>query len=284
MPTRALHFVLPVASEDLLQGYLLTHFEIEGLEEASDGSMICYIPESDWTEEARIELVDFLSDQPDIRMTRTDIVVERDWNADWESSIEPQRITDHLTITPSWKRDEAAAFGTPHIIVIDPKMSFGTGHHETTRLCLRAIEQLPMDSRTLLDIGTGSGVLAIYALQRGASKAVAIDTDEWSIDNAIENRALNHITADELEIRAGRLDQAIQVHEFFDIVLANIHRNVLMAIAADIRRHMELGGMLVLSGLLVYDAEEVRNEYERVGLAFVRQDQENEWIALTFKN
>jgi ribosomal protein L11 methyltransferase len=284
MPTRALHFVLPVASEDLLQGYLLTHFEIEGIEEASDGSMICYIPEAAWTDDARRELDEFLAQHPDMTCTGAELVQERDWNADWESSIEPQRITDELTITPSWKRDDTSHFATPYTIVIDPKMSFGTGHHETTRLCLRAIEQLTMTGRTVLDVGTGSGVLAIYALMRGAVRAVAIDTDEWSIDNAVENRALNDLSPEQLEVRAGRLDETVKPDEHFDIILANIHRNVLLALAKDLGAHLNADGALVLSGLLIYDADDVRRAYESEGFRFVRQDQENEWVALTFQH
>lgn len=283
MATRALSFELPIALEDDLQGYLLTHFSVQGFEEASDGTMICYIPEVEWTESKKLDLGDFLSDRTDIELTSSDVIENRDWNAEWESSIDPQKITDELTVTPSWKREDASAFGAPYTIVIDPKMSFGTGHHETTRLCLRAIEKLPLKQQSVLDIGTGSGVLAIYALQRGASRAVAIDTDEWSINNAKENRGLNGVAEHKLDIRHGVLDATVQPKERFGVILANIHRNVLLAIAGDITRHLEPGGWLVLSGLLIYDADDVRAEYEKQGLHFIQQDQENEWVALTFE-
>jgi ribosomal protein L11 methyltransferase len=283
MATRALRFQLPVAREEELQGYLLTHFDVEGFEEAPDGSLICYIPDDEWTEDTKIDLGDFLSDHEDIELQTAEVIEQRDWNAEWESSIEPQKITEHLTITPSWKAEAAAAFGTEYTIVIDPKMSFGTGHHETTRLCLHAIERLPMKQQRVLDIGTGSGVLAIYALQRGAKHAVAVDTDEWSIDNAKENRTLNAIAESELDIRRGTLEETVKPGERFGVILANIHRNVLIDLASAIKRHLEPGGWLVLSGLLVYDGDEVRDAYEKVGLHFIQQDQENEWVALTFE-
>jgi ribosomal protein L11 methyltransferase len=282
MATRALHFKAPVAVLDELQGYLLTHFNVEGLEEPNDGSTICYVTDHEWDEDAIESLRGFLATRESIELIGSEVIEERDWNAEWESSIEPLKITDNLTITPSWKLEDAARFETPYTIVIDPKMSFGTGHHETTRLCLRAIDSLPVEDLRVLDVGTGSGVLAIYALLRGARHAIGIDTDEWSIDNAQENRTLNRLNEDQLEIRAGTLDETITASERFEIILANIHRNVLMALAERLKSHLAPGGTLVLSGLLIYDADDIRREYESRGFRFVLQDQENEWVSLTF--
>ncbi len=283
MPTThvALRFRVSQSAEDLLQGFMLTHASVEGVEENS-GETLYYIPEAEWNAELETATGALCSTSEGITFLGSEEIVNRDWNAEWEQSIEPQQATDELVITPSWRMAEALALNAKHLITIDPKMSFGTGHHETTRLCLHAVEQIDCTQQRVLDIGTGSGVLAIYALMRSASHAVAIDTDEWSIENAIENRALNHFTADQLDIRKGTLDETVTADEHFGVVLANIHRNVLIEIAVDIRSHCTPGATVVLSGLLIYDVDEVRAVYESAGFTFLRDGRENEWASLTF--
>jgi ribosomal protein L11 methyltransferase len=279
----ALKFHAPIEMEDALQGFMLTHTTVEGIEETADGSIFYFIPREEWSDDLESEITTFLSQYADSEFLGSELIEERDWNAEWESSITPQRVTDALVITPSWKREEAQSLGAEHLIVIDPKMSFGTGHHETTRLCLRAIESLDMRDASVFDIGTGSGVLAIYALLRGAQRAVAIDTDQWSIENARENRALNTIAERDLEIRMGTVSSAMKPEERFDTILANIHRNVLIEIANEIAAHCNERASIILSGLLIYDVEEVRGVYESLGFHFVREIRENEWASLMYE-
>ena len=123
-------------------------------------------------------------------------------------------------------------------------------------------------------------MLALYALQRGARSAVGLDTDPWSIDNAVENRALNHVPAEQLEIRAGTLAETVPPTEHYDLIFANIHRNVLIEIAPEILERAAPGATIILSGLLIYDAAEVRAAFERTGFTFVRELTENEWACL----
>jgi ribosomal protein L11 methyltransferase len=120
----------------------------------------------------------------------------------------------------------------------------------------------------------------MYALLRGANNAVGIDTDEWSYKNVIENRERNGFSIEQFDVRHGDLATTIQPHEHFDIILANIHRNILLAIAGEIKSHHKIGGDLILSGILEYDAEEVLNVYKSEGYSLVNRMQENEWIAL----
>ena len=159
-------------------------------------------------------------------------------------------------------------------------MSFGTGHHETTRLCLKAIENLDCAGKSVLDIGTGTGALAMYALIRGAKFAVGIDTDEWSYKNVIENKELNSFSKNEFDVRHGDLASAVESEEHFDIILANIHRNILLAIVNEIKAHHKKGGRLILSGILEYDTAEVLDAYQKAGYVLIHEMQENEWIAL----
>ena len=260
---------------------MLTLCDVQGIEENS-GETIFYVDSDDWTASRQASLDEFVIDNKPIRFLGPEEMEQRDWNAEWEASIQPERVTERLVITPSWHKEEALKMGAEQLIVIDPKMSFGTGHHETTRLCLRALELLDCKDKSVLDLGTGTGVLAIYALMLGARHAIAVDTDEWSIQNAHENRLLNHIDESQLEIRAGTLASVIGNDEPFELIVANIHRNVLLEIASQLKEHIASGGTLILSGLLQYDSDEVRAKYENVGFTFEQQTSENEWISLRF--
>jgi len=271
--------------EELLNGFMLTNATVEGIEETPDGFISFYIPTEEWSEQLQTSLQALIAEQPkgSIELLTADELEQRDWNAEWEQGIEPQQITSDLVITPSWKLVEAAELDAKYQIVIDPKMSFGTGHHETTRLCLRAVETLDVRNQHILDIGTGSGVLAIYALLLGAKSAVAIDTDVWSVENSIENRDLNNIPEQKLEIRAGELAQTVKKEESFSLIFANIHRNVLIALADDIKSHLTSSGIIILSGILVYDADEVSSAYTSRGFQLKNRLQENEWVALVLQ-
>ncbi len=281
-----LHVVLTfrasVDHEEDLSGFLLMNTTVEGVEETGDGFMKYFIPHTEWGDSLQADLHTFIATLPkgEVEFLGVEDLEERDWNAEWESSIEPQQVTDSLVITPTWKLDDAKAMSYEHLILVDPKMSFGTGHHETTRLCLRAAEKLDLAGKSMLDVGTGSGVLAIYALMRGASHGIGIDTDHWSFENATENRALNGFSAEQLDLRLGDLATTVTATERFDIIFANIHRNILMEIAPEILAHANRPCSIVLSGLLIYDAEEVTARYESLGMKCVERLQENEWIAL----
>ncbi len=275
----ALRFRASDEGIELLHGFFLSREIFAGSQENDDGSFTFFVEQSVWDNSQQAEL-DQLCASNNIENIRSEILEDHDWNAEWEATILPQWATSELLIAPSWRLDEAKALGPTHLITIDPKMSFGTGHHETTRLCLKAIELLDVKDKMVLDIGTGTGVLAIYALLRGAKFAVGIDTDTWSIANSIENRTLNNFTANELSIRTGILTEAVKAEEEFSVILANIHRNVLIEMAEQIRSHIAAGGMLILSGILIYDSKEVRERYVSVGFSFVRELQENEWACL----
>ncbi len=266
-----------------LEGFFLTHTSFAGSQENDDGSITFFVPSEDWNAELHSLINEFCGAHPELEFIGAEIIEDRDWNAEWEATIDPMQATPELVITPSWKMDDAKALGSKYIITIDPKMSFGTGHHETTRLCLAASETLDMTGRSVLDIGTGSGVLAIYALLRGATHAIGIDTDSWAIANTLENRELNALSDQQFEVRQGTLD-VVREGEMFDVIFANIHRNVLLEVAKQIRSHAATGAHVILSGILVYDAAEIRAAYEKANFTIVRELQENEWTCLIFRS
>lgn len=274
----ALTINVPLDREEDVKGYLLVNFEVEGFEEEPGGGMVVFVSD-EWTEAKQIEVAKALTSLGG-KLVHAEPVANKDWNADWEASIEPVQVTDELVIAPSWKLDEARVLKTKHLITIDPKMSFGTGHHETTRLCLQFIETLDCTGKRVLDVGTGTGALAMYALMRGAAHAIGIDTDEWSFQNAQENRGLNNFNEENFDIRFGDLAQTIGVDEQFDLIIANIHRNVLLPLAAQLLVHLKAPGQLILSGILTYDVDEVVKTYIGAGFEFVLSKQEQEWVAL----
>jgi ribosomal protein L11 methyltransferase len=276
----ALTISVPLDREEDVKGYLLVNYAVEGFEEEPGGGMVTYIT-GDWSEAKKQEIETALRTLGG-KLVHAEAIENKDWNADWEASIEPLQVTDDLVITPSWKLDEAKSLPSKHLLIIDPKMSFGTGHHETTRLCLQLIETLDCRGKQVLDVGTGTGALAMYALMRGASHAVGIDTDEWSYKNVQENRDLNTIPAENFDIRFGDLKQTIKADERFDIVIANIHRNVLLPLAPEVYKHLVPSGSLILSGILTYDVDEVKQAYLGTGLTFIADRQEHEWVALIF--
>ena len=266
----------------VLEGFFLTNTSYAGTVENSDGTVTFFVAASEWDNDFEKVLRAFCSEYPEIEFLGVEIIADRDWNAEWEATILPVQATPELVITPSWKMDDAKKMGAKHILTINPKMSFGTGHHETTRLCLAAIESMELKGRDVLDIGTGSGVLAIYALARGAHEALGIDTDVWAIANARENRQLNNRSEREFEIRKGTLDR-IRKQEMFHVILANLHRNVLLESAEQIRSHALTNATVVLSGILMYDSKEIREAYEAAKFEFVQELKENEWACLIFR-
>ncbi len=282
--TLALTFRVPLDVQDSLQGFMLTQTTLEGLEEMQDGDVRYFIPIGEWNADLQDDLAEFLSTlSSEVELRSVEPIEEKNWNAEWEAGIEPIQVTDDLIISPSWKEEEAQALDPKYLIVIDPKMSFGTGHHETTRLCLRLIEKIKLTKMSVLDVGTGSGVLAIYTLMRGAQKAVGIDTDDWAVENVEENRDLNGIAANRFTVYCGTLTTTIDEAEQFDLILANIHRNILIESKEQIASHALPNSMLILSGLLVYDVAEVVEQYKNAGYQLIEELREHEWSALLMK-
>ena len=207
-------------------------------------------------------------------------VEEQNWNAEFEQSLQPVRLTERLVITQSWNPIEPES-ADDLVVTIDPKMSFGTGHHESTRLIATLMTRLDFGGRRVLDVGTGTGVLAIIASKYGAGEIVAIDNNEWAVENTRENIALNG--TDEIIVRHCELD-AVEEGEF-DIILANIHRNIIIelfpAMVAKLRS--DGGSRLLTSGVLIADYDGLLEAAAQSGLEPIDEQRENEWVATTFR-
>lgn len=207
-------------------------------------------------------------------------VEEQNWNAEFEQSLEPVRVASNLVITQSWHPNPDTLLPGDTLITIDPKMSFGTGHHESTRLMLRLMAGMDFADRSVLDIGTGTGVLAILASMRGAAPVVAIDNNEWAVANAAENFALN--TVEGIDLRRCELDE-VELGPF-EIILANIHRSVIVGLLPAIMERLSTApnAMLLTSGVLIEDYEYLLEPARACGLVPDAEEREGEWIATRF--
>lgn len=205
-------------------------------------------------------------------------IQDRNWNEEWEKTINVIKISDKIVIKPTFR--EYRETGNEIVITIDPKMSFGTGEHQTTKLVLKFLEKYAAPGQRMLDVGSGTGVLAIAALKLGASSAIAVDNDEWCFDNAKENAQLNDVV-DKLEVRIGVIDDIKETG--FDLITANIQKNILLEICSSIEQKVKSAGYVILSGLLDVDEEDITRHYSNAGLKFIEKSQMDEWISIVFQ-
>lgn len=203
-------------------------------------------------------------------------IAEQNWNEDWEKTIQPIQVTERLIITPTWHTVNPAPGQI--VLTIDPKMSFGTGYHETTRLVLRLMDHTVRPASTLLDVGTGTGVLAIAGVKLGASSAVAVDVDDWSYNNALENIRLNGVQE---RVRVIHGDIAAAPAGKFDMIVANIQRSIIEPILGEMTSRLTPNGLMILSGLLVSDEEIILKTLQAHRFVLRGRLFEKEWLALT---
>ena len=203
-------------------------------------------------------------------------IAEQNWNEEWEKTIRPIQVTGRIIITPTWHTVNPAPGQI--VLTIDPKMSFGTGYHETTRLVLRLMDNMIRPGSTLLDVGTGTGVLAIAGVKLGASSAVAVDVDDWSYNNALENIRLNGVQE---RVRVIHGEIAAAPAEEFDFVVANIQRSIIVPILGEMTSRLAPDGLMILSGLLQSDEEMILQALGAYHFVVRARLFEKEWLALT---
>ena len=210
--------------------------------------------------------------QTGYRLEASRRVAPENWNATWEAGITPVSV-GRFCIHPPWHSPEDGLIP----LCIEPKMSFGTAHHETTRLILSILADLVSPGQSVLDAGTGTGVLALAARKLGAGRIMGFDIDPWSQENAVENLERNGET--DIEILAGGIE-CLEGRAPFDVVIANINRTVLLGMLPDLVDACAAGGAMILSGVLSPDETVMRAALKDVGCTCERVIVEGEWIAL----
>ena len=201
------------------------------------------------------------------------LLENRNWNAIWESDFNAVEVDQFVRIRALFHEVKE---GFDHELVIHPKMAFGTGHHATTWMMVKQMSAINFEDKKVWDFGTGTGVLAILATKLGASEVEANDIEAIAIENAIENQALNH--APNISFKVGGLEETSKGP--FDVILANINRNVLVASMPEIYRRMDRRGTLVLSGILNDDKSMMLASLEAQGFADVTTYQKGEWLCM----
>lgn len=206
---------------------------------------------------------------------------DRDWNEQWEQEgFEPITIQDKLVIHDGRHLPEGEY---PVSIEIDAKLAFGTGTHETTRMICATLLENNLKEQRVLDCGTGTGILSICALKLGACEAIGYDIDEWSADNARHNAVINHVD-DRFQSLLGDASILNKVEGSFDVVLANINRNILLADLPSFREKMASGAQLILSGFYTADCTLLIEKAASLGLRLLSQKEDQDWACLVFTN
>jgi ribosomal protein L11 methyltransferase len=265
----------PVDSGDLMG--ILPEEGLLGASEENGVTHLYYIGEA-WNattlEKLRVALVAL-----DVVAPATGISIraleDQDWNASWAQSVKPIFIGKRILIRQSWNPVEAPAGGIE--LVIDPKRAFGTGYHATTQLLAECLEHAVRSGDCVLDVGTGSGILAMVALRLGAGRALGIDNDPVAIECARENAALNRFGS-ELRLLTASIEDIGE--EAFDVIVANLDRNTLLRYATALAKNLRAGGCLLVSGLQQADREDILAALVARGGVLRDQRAREEWIAL----
>jgi ribosomal protein L11 methyltransferase len=201
---------------------------------------------------------------------------QQDWNAEWKKHFQPLQVTSRIWVAPPWELPQLKKGEVQ--LIIDPQMAFGTGSHESTQLMIQAMEKYLLPDSRVLDAGTGSGILAILAKKLGASEVFAFDVEVESIDNARHNALINR--EKQIDFNCGNF-QVIPVTEF-DVILANINRNVLLQLMPNFRKVLRNDGLLILSGIMVNDESSLQQAVADWSEQ-LEKFEKNGWISLVLK-
>lgn len=273
---RTIEVSIPI--DDELQEVLiaeLVELDFEAFQQ-EEGTLKAYIPADRWNDLSRQWLEDWMIGRgfaPDIQQVDYE---PTNWNERWEATVQPVVVPPFL-VKPTWA-DIPEEHRDKILLEVDPKMSFGTGYHESTRLMLRLMAGIEFGQARVLDAGTGTGILAIAAAKLGASRVFAFDIDEWSFENGKENVILNGVE-NRVEVRLGGMDM-VPSEETFDVVLANIQLNVLVDSLPVFRSRLASEGILVMSGLMLQDRARMKDALSESGFRIDAEGEEGEWWAV----
>jgi ribosomal protein L11 methyltransferase len=258
------HSFSPEQSGIIIAG--LSEIGFGGFEE-NENSLKAFIKDSDFAEAALQSILEPLQ----LSYTKT-VIPETNWNQVWESNFQPVIVEGFVAIRAEF---HPPVSNVTHEIIITPKMSFGTGHHATTHMMILQMRELDFKNKNVFDFGTGTGVLAIFAEKLGASSVLAMDIDEWSIANAQENAGVNHCHKIQI-VKAGKPDPNTR----FDIILANINKNVILENFAGLCGMLSKQGILMVSGLLREDAIDLLSIANQQNVKITQQISQDGWICL----
>ncbi|MBN1117541.1 MAG: 50S ribosomal protein L11 methyltransferase [Bacteroidales bacterium] len=271
----AITFQIPEVSEEKINILiaLLDSLSYEGITE-EDSEVIAYIPEDEFDRSLLEVTLAGMKSTLHAKIVHEEVIEEKNWNQEWEENFDPVIIDNRCVIRAPFHEKFK---GFEYVINIEPKMSFGTGHHETTSLMISALLDMDIKKKTVLDMGCGTGVLAILSAMKEAKEVIGIDIDKWAVDNAIENALLNKV---EVSFLKGSTNVIPDIP--FDLILANINRNILIEQASEYIMHLDSCGKILLSGFLEGDVEMIESTYVDLGMTPVNHRTLGKWQMLEF--
>ena len=233
-----------------------------------------YIPKDSWNEHILQDI--YLLSNPEFTISYQITEIEQvNWNEEWEKNFSPIVVEDLCTVRANFH----PVPNTRYDIVITPKMSFGTGHHETTYMMLQQLLPLSLEGTKVLDMGCGTGILAIMAALRGAHDITAIDIDPWCVENATENVQQNDCSF--ITIKEG--DVSLIAGEQYNLILANINRNILLSDIPAYTQALLPQGLLLVSGFYEEDLPVIKEKCQEVGLTYLSHIERNRWVSAKFQ-
>ena len=238
-----------------------------------DNGVTAYIQKIEWNPNILDNLYVLGSNEFKISFSYIE-VIQTNWNKEWEKNFNPIQVDNLVSIRAPFHKNPSLKFD----IVIEPKMSFGTGHHETTHMMIQHLLALDLENKKVLDMGCGTGILAIFAEKKGAQPIDAIDIDNWCYQNSLENVQRNGCT--HIIVLEG--DSSLLKQKKYDIIIANINRNILISDMKTYTECLNKNGILLLSGFYKEDVIIIENEVTKHGLSFENLLQKNNWVALKF--
>lgn len=256
---------------------LINHIYLSGISsfEEQENSVILYLNPKDVQEIINNISLNFTKGSLDISIEN---IRNRNWNEEWQKSIEPIFIDNKLIVYPTWKKEIVKKYKNYIKIQIDPKMAFGTGHNETTQLVLELmLKYIDVKDKYLLDFGCGTGILAIAGLKMGLEKVVANDIDVDSIENAIENFKLNRVF-NNVKLYQNSIRDLNE--KGFDIICANIISSVIIENLDSIFEKLKRNGKLILSGILKNEERRIKNALKKIGFEVIEVKRKSEWIGV----
>lgn len=242
----------------------------------TDKGFDAYIPQEDQDEKLWNEVITRYQDEAAIKI-EAGVLAKINWNEAWEKNYDPIAVADKVYVRAAFHPSKSKDYKNE--IVINPKMSFGTGHHSTTYLMLEWQNEIDHTGKVIMDAGSGTGILAIMAMKLGADRVTAFDIDAWSVENGKENFEINGFHT--LEMQTGTIG-SVKTEEAYDLILANINKNVLLDEMETYAKYLLAGGQLLLSGFYESDIADISEKAEKHDLTLKGMKVRNQWTSLLF--
>jgi ribosomal protein L11 methyltransferase len=275
MSTNYLGYTFKVFPKEPATEILIAQLGFAGFEsfvENEDG-VTAFIQESDWNASILNDIQILNSDEFRISF-KEEIIAQTNWNSEWEKNFNPIQVDEKVSIRAPFHDNPNLAYD----IVIEPKMSFGTGHHETTHMMIQHLLTLDLANKKVLDMGCGTGILAIFAEMKGAQNIDAIDIDNWCYLNSLENVERNDCS----KIAVYEGDSSLLINQEYDLIIANINRNILLNDINVYMRCLKANGTILLSGFYQEDIPVIDAEMSKYGLKIDKIIERNNWVALKY--